>query len=852
MEIDLELFRREIKVSSRPLVRLSVIDISPERPQRTMVFIHGFGGRATQWKYQLHKFSGANRVIGIDLRGHGLSDKPRGSYSMTEIHSDLQSTLDALGVSEPFVLAGHSFGGAVAAEFAAANPERVSHLILIACAGEFRLNPLYRLALRLPVSYLQMLAPFTRRWLGAPPHVLKSWYANNLATWNGWNLLRGLVVPTLVIRGHLDVVFEKPAFEEVTRAIPGAEEADVGASGHMVMLERREAVNRAIDRFVETGKRSWSQSESTLGDSQRVELVQQRPWLSNYDNGVPYTVAIPRIPLHDLLSSAARRFRQRPALIFEGQRISYRQLDQAANRFANLLLSCGIRKGERVILIMPNLPQMVIAFYGTLKTGAVAVFTLPATHPDELIRQIHDSGAHVLVTLTEFDELIHRIKEQLGPNSSSPVRHVIFTHVADYLPPLKRLVWHLSRQQHKLHLLDIPLDASMHVFKRELRAQSSQPPDLEISPTDLAVIQYTGGTTAKPKGVMLSHRNLVANALQTRHWIPDAREGTERFLCVLPFSHSYGLTAALNVPVSLGATLIVKARFEVADILKTIRRHRPTMFPGVPQMYVAINDFPRVRKYGIASIKACISGSAPLPVEVQEAFEKLTRGRLVEGYGLTEASPITHANPLQGLRKVGSIGVPLPSTEARIVDLRHGKEEVPIGHIGELAVRGPQVMLGYWKNDHASQRVLTPDGWLLTGDVAQMDAEGYFRIVARKADMWYPSKPGNPAFPRDVEEVLFEIPQVKEAAVIGITGQPIAFIIAKAAAGTLAGNRPSSDAIIAYCRRRLPPELVPRLVIFLDDFPRTFIGKVLRRELAKYFEERKHTLQPETSETGRL
>jgi long-chain acyl-CoA synthetase len=336
---------------------------------------------------------------------------------------------------------------------------------------------------------------------------------------------------------------------------------------------------------------------------------------------------------------------------------------------------------------------------------------------------------------------------------------------------------------------------------------------------------------------MLSHRNLVANALQTRHWLPDAREGAERFLCVLPFTHSYGLTTTLNVPISLGATLILQPRFEVAAILKAVQRYRPTIFPGVPQMYVAIKDFPGVRKYGISSIRACISGSAPLPVEVQEAFEKLTRGRLVEGYGLTEASPVTHANPLNGQRKVGSIGVPFPSTEARIVDLRRGKQEMPTGQIGELAVRGPQVMLGYWQKPEETGRVLSPDGWLLTGDVAQMDADGYFRIIARKADMWYPTKPGEPAFPRDVEEVLFEVPQVKEAAVVAVAGQPIAFVIAKK-------ERPTSDALIAYCKRRLPPELVPRLVVFVDDFPRTFIGKVLRRELAKRVDERSTQATP--------
>jgi long-chain acyl-CoA synthetase len=244
-----------------------------------------------------------------------------------------------------------------------------------------------------------------------------------------------------------------------------------------------------------------------------------------------------------------------------------------------------------------------------------------------------------------------------------------------------------------------------------------------------------------------------------------------------------------------------------------------------------------VRKYGIRSINACISGSAPLPVEVQETFEKLTKGRLVEGYGLTEASPVTHANPLGGERKVGSIGVPLPSTEAAVLDLLRGRKEVEPGQIGELAVRGPQVMMGYWKDQAATAKVINKDGWLLTGDVAQMDSDGYFRIIARKADMWYPSSLGapgqpdqtKPAFPRDVEEVIYEIPQIKEVAVVAVAGQPFAFVIA-------GQERPSPESVIAYCKRRLPPHLVPRFVIFMEDFPRTFIGKVLRRELAKRYE----------------
>ncbi len=279
---------------------------------------------------------------------------------------------------------------------------------------------------------------------------------------------------------------------------------------------------------------------------------------------------------------------------------------------------------------------------------------------------------------------------------------------------------------------------------------------------------------------MLSHRNLVANALQTRHWMPEAQAGHERVLCVLPFSHSYGLTAALNMPIALGAALILKSSFDVADVLKTIQAYHPTIFPGVPQMYVAITGFPRRAPFRRrARSKPVSADRRRCRSRSRRSFEKLTHGRLVEGYGLTEASPVTHANPLNGTRKVGSIGIPLPSTEARVVDLTNRKRPVAAGQIGELAVRGPQVMLGYWRNERATRRALTRDGWLLTGDVAEQDNEGYFRIIARKADMWYPAKPGKPAFPRDVEEVLFEVPQVKEAAVVAIAGQPIAFVIAR-------------------------------------------------------------------------
>jgi long-chain acyl-CoA synthetase len=815
MKVDLDLYRHEIRVSTDPLVRLSVIDISPDRPQRTFVFLHGFGGQADQWRYQLQRFSLENRVIAPDMRGHGLSEKLSCSYDMPMLLRDLEVAIERLRVSDKFVLVGHSFGGALATDFALQHPDRVEALILTATAGEFKLNWLYRLGLHLPGALLRLIGPLTRNWLSAPPHALKPFYFNNLAKWRGWEKFTQLSVPTLVIRGHRDLVFAQPLFDKVANSIPGAEEADIGVSGHMVMLERREAVDRAIERFLAGEfQRSWRDQSPPTVKSGREALRRERPWLNYYEAGVPYTIGIPNIPVHHLLRSAVRRMPLKPALIFEGSRISYRRLNHEANRFANALLALGLGKGARIVLLLPNIPQMVVAFFGTLKAGMTAVFIPPLTDPEELIRIIKKVEASLLLTIKTAAGLAGQIQ------SSTELPFVMLTDPGEHLALPKRLI---SRWRNR----GLGVQGGIR-YHRWLASQSRRSPTLEVSPADLAVIQFTGGTTAAAKGVMLSHRNLVANALQTRHWMPDAEEGQERFLCALPFSHSYGLTTALTVPVTLGAALILKAQFQIKDVLDSIRKHRPTIFPGVPSMYVAINNFRGVRKYGIQSIKACISGSAPLPVEVQEAFEKLTKGRLVEGYGLTEASPVTHANPLQGTRKVGSIGIPVPSTEAAIVDLVRGRKEVSPGQLGELAVRGPQVMLGYWQDKKATRQALTDDGWLLTGDVAQMDPDGYFRIIARKADMWYPAKPGKPAFPRDVEEVIYEVPQVKEVAVVAVAGHPFAFVIA-------GGERPTPDAIIAYCKRRLPPHLVPRFVIFMDDFPRTFIGKVLRRELARRY-----------------
>lgn len=821
MDVDIELYRRDIYLPARPPLRaplrLSVIDISPDHPSRTLVFVHGFGGCAAQWKHQLQLFSDDSRTIALDLRGHGFSERPSTHYSLPELLGDLEQVIDALNIAGKFTLLGHSFGGALVTEYATAHPDRLEKLVLMATAGEFRLAPLQALALRLPAALLNLGHQlYFKNYIFSTATVMKAMYKHAVAVWNGWSLFRDLKTPTLVIRGHRDFLFAPFYFEEVARAIPGAEEVDLGVSGHLVMLERRDAVNRAIERFISGSK--------TRRDDPRQQLRKERPWLGHYEQGVPYTIGLPPAPMHHLLTSAARRFPFKTALIFQGHRILYLYLDYESSRFANLLVSLGVKTGDKVLILLPNLPQTVIAYYGALKAGAVAVFTTPLSEPTELARQARDAEAKVLVTLTRLAETVRAIWAESG------LRHVLFTNVKDYLPWPSQLWFTLTREAKEGHRIPFVLEPGMHRWVDEIARHSPRAPEVDVKPDDLALIQYTSGTTALPKGVQLSHRNLVANALQTRHWIPALKEGQEVFLSVLPFSHVYGMTAAMNVPVALAATSVILPTFVTEDVLKAIRRYKPTIFPGVPTMFVAINNYPNVRRYGIRSIKACISGAAPLPVEVQEAFEKLTRGRLAEGYGLTEATTVTHVNPLNGRRKIGHIGIPLPSTEAKIIDIATGVD-LPPGQLGELAVRGPQVMLGYWKDDALTQTCLTPDGWLLTGDLARMDNDGYFEVVTRKRDMILAGD--YQVYPRDVEEVLYEHPKVKEVAVVGIqtpespTQRVKAYVVLKD------GVDLSEAELMALCKRRLEEYAIPWQIEFRAELPRSFMGKILRRLLVE-------------------
>ena len=477
-----------------------------------------------------------------------------------------------------------------------------------------------------------------------------------------------------------------------------------------------------------------------------------------------------------------------------------------------------MQRGDRVQIVLPNTPQFIIAYYAILKIGAVVVLSNPDASAELIVSHARETSAKALITLSAFSQLAQLLQGQAGTEK------LIFTGIGKHVATGRAAAFGRHKQA---TTEDESLARRIGRRMSEIMSgQDPRPPAIDVAHTDLAVISYTSGTTGKPRGVCLTHRNLVANALQTRHWMPEIEYGKEVVMAVVPFEHSYGMTAAMNLPVLIAAKIVIISVFELRQVLEHIRRYKPTLFPGVPSMFTLINQAENVRGFGLSSIKACISGAAPLPVEVQESFEKLTRGRLVEGYGLTEAGPVTHSNPLYGLRKAGSIGVPLPNTDAKIVDVLSGAD-LPIGQIGEMVVKGPQVMSGYWHSIGEDETVLR-DGWLHTGDVAVMDDEGYFKIISRKRDTIFTGDYS--VYPRDVEEVLYEHNKVLEAAVVGVgreaSNQKIkAFVVPRP------NSSLSKEELLDLCKRRLEEYAVPWEIEFRQSLPRSFIGKVLRRVL---------------------
>ncbi len=801
MQIDIELYRTELQVQDKPPVTLSVIDIAPPHAQRTLLFVHGFAGQASQWAAQLAHFCDANRVVAFDARGHGLSDKPESSYTMAELQRDLKSLVEQLNLPPRFVLIGHSFGGAVAAEYAAAFPHRLEALILIGAAGEYKLNDWLRRALHLPTAWLKALEPLLRTRVSTPPYVIKNLFENTLDVWRGWSIFGEIRTPTLVIMGHHDDLFPQADFDQVAARIPHALKIEIPVSAHMVMIERADAVNRAIERFVQGRQDSpaaWPQ----------VQLVRSRT-----------EVTIPDRPLPRFLERAARRFPLHTAVRDPagGTRLLYWQLDRAANRMANALIRLGIQKGDRVLLMLPGGPQAVVAFYGTLKAGALVVMLDPAAAPAELLRQVKLSDARVLITSDRHRAI------SAGLVQDHAIEWVLETTDAEFYAPLPRT---RARLQAGPPNRTPPL--GFLPWSEWVRKASPQRPPLALSSGDGALLQFTSGTTGTPRAVRLTHGNLVASTIQVRHRFPGLQDGRETFLCPLPTFHIYGIVAGIHLPVALGATLLTQPAFDTDRILDIIKQHRPTVFAGTPITFLALTEVRGLRSYNVDTIRLVVSGAAPLPVEVHEAFERLGKTQLVEGYGLTEA-PAVCVDTVGGLRQPGSVGRPLPNTDVRVVDLTSQADVVP-GAVGELWVTGPQVMAGYWQDAAATAAALVADAagtvWLRTGDLAMMDGDGYVRILGRVQDMWRAGDASQTlVLPRHIEEVLYEHPGIKDAAARRVDGAWCAFVVPHR------GERASADEIIAYCRLRLPAVMVPDTIVFCESLPKDELGKVVRQAL---------------------
>ncbi|MBI4962413.1 MAG: long-chain fatty acid--CoA ligase [Desulfomonile tiedjei] len=552
----------------------------------------------------------------------------------------------------------------------------------------------------------------------------------------------------------------------------------------------------------------------------------EKIWLKSYAAGVPAEVEFEKISLADALARSARQFPERPALLFQGTNITFQKLDDMVSRFASALISLGVKPGDTVAVLLPNLVQMVVAIYGAMRAGAVVALNNPLYTDRELEHQYNDSGSTLLVSL---DVLVPRM---INLRQKTKIKKIISCHIRDFLPfPLKQLFPFVKKSMHLKTPAAPDVLEFMDLIKKYEPLKDHHKPDWE----DTAVLLYTGGTTGVSKGVQLTNGNLSSNVQQCRVWFQDFDTGNEIVVGCLPFFHSFGMTSAMNTAIFYGYADILIPKPEPKPILEAIHKYKATFMPAVPTLYNGLINFPDLKKYDLTSLKGCFSGGAPMPMETMRKFEELTGSQICEGYGLTETSPVTHINPYGAKTKLGTIGLPVPNTDAKIVDVEdYNKEITEPGQPGEICLKGPQIMKGYINRPDETALTLK-DGWLLTGDIAIVDEEGYFSIVDRKKDMIISG--GFNIYPRDVDEVLFSHPKILEACVIGVpdaySGERIkAYVVLKE------GETATDEEIIEYCKQNLVKYKVPKFVEFVKELPKSAVGKILRKELRKMDQEK--------------
>ncbi len=554
-----------------------------------------------------------------------------------------------------------------------------------------------------------------------------------------------------------------------------------------------------------------------------------KPWTKHYDQGVSPEVELPDHSLTSILRKSSGERPNNTAIIFQGSKITYRELNEAADAVAAGLAASGFKKGDRAVIYMPNTPQFITIYFGILRAGGIVTATNPLYSERELQHQLQDCGAETVFVMSRYYPALKNVQ----PHTN--VKRIIVTHIKTYLPFTLRVLYGLFREKKAGD--KVSLQASDTWFKDFLdMGKNASRPNVHVTGEDTALLQYTGGTTGVAKGAIAVHANLAANARQLQEWIPDLQYGKEVFISAIPFFHSYGMVTSMILPISIAAKMVViPDPRNLADVMKSIQEYKATFFPGVPTLYVAINNHPDIQagKYDLTSIRACVSGSAPLMAETKKRFEEITGGKLVEGYGLTESHVVSHANPLLGDNRTGSIGLPIPNMECRIVDAVDGDKDLPVGGIGELLLKGPNIMRGYWNMPEESANALR-DGWLYTGDIARMDEDGYFYIEDRKKDLIIAG--GYNIYPREVEEVLMSHPAVVEVAVAGVEhpkrGETVkAWVVKKENDST------TEQEMIDWSKTQLAKYKYPRIIEFRAELPKTSVGKVLKRELVKETEE---------------
>lgn len=553
-----------------------------------------------------------------------------------------------------------------------------------------------------------------------------------------------------------------------------------------------------------------------------------KPWLKMYDKGVSATVDIPQETILDMLDGVARKHPQHAAINYKGKALTYQMFKEQIDAIAAALVASGFKKGDRAVIYMPNSPQFVISYFGIMKAGGIVIATNPLYTERELEHQLADCGAETVFVMSRYYPLLKSVQRK----GHTQVKRIIVANIKEYFPFMLKTLFTLLREKKggdrvKPEQGDMSFPDFLALGRRSPQAK------VAVTNEDLAMLQYTGGTTGLAKGAIGQHKNLAANIAMLKEWL-EWEEAKEGFVGAIPFFHSYGMITTMILSATMAATLyIVPDPRDQKDLLSTIDKYKPTLFPGVPAMYIAINNNPDVAsgKYDVTSIRACISGSAPLLMETKRRFEELTGGKLVEGFGMTETFVATHCNPIEGENREGSIGLPLPGVECRIVDAAEGEKDLPVGEVGELLIKGPTVMKGYWNMPTETVNSLR-DGWLYSGDIARMDEQGYFYIEDRKKDMIIAG--GYNVYPREIEEVLMMHPAVVEAAVAGVPdpkrGETVkAWIVKKT------GDATTEAEIVEWSKTQLAKYKYPRLIEFRSELPKTTVGKVLKRDLVKEY-----------------